>query len=126
MPRFVILRHEPSVSGGKPLHWDFMLESGDVLRTWSLESEPQPSCVLFAEELAAHRKDYLDYEGPISGDRGFVQQWDAGTYEVTREGPAELRVQLRGRLLSGEASLARESENPQRWIFTMRSERISS
>ena len=36
MPRFVILRHD------KPRgeHFDFMLEAGDVLKTWALALAP--------------------------------------------------------------------------------------
>ena len=38
MPRFVILEHDhPS------LHWDFILEVGEVLWTWRL-SAPRPFC----------------------------------------------------------------------------------
>ena len=32
MPRFVLLEH---VWNG--VHWDFMLEAGDVLRTWAID-----------------------------------------------------------------------------------------
>ncbi len=59
MPRFVVLEH---VWNG--VHWDFMLECGEVLRTWAIDApivagqRPVP-----ARALADHRRIYLDYEG---------------------------------------------------------------
>ena len=38
-----------------------------------------------AEVLPDHRLAYLDYEGPISGDRGSVTRWDRGTYDVEHQ-----------------------------------------
>ena len=51
--RFVILRHEPPVEGGgRPLHWDLMLEAGDRLLTWALDREPQLGATIGAEKLS--------------------------------------------------------------------------
>jgi DNA polymerase Ligase (LigD) len=76
MPRFVILEHDHH-----HLHWDLMLEAGEVLQTWRLAQPPiEPPCVIAATILGDHRRIYLEYEGPVSGDRGTVQRWDAGTY----------------------------------------------
>lgn len=41
-----------------------------------------------------HRRLYLDYEGPISGDRGSVRRVDAGTYERRSAAPGVFRVWL--------------------------------
>ena len=41
MPRFVILLHECPLDFERPTHFDLMLEDGDTLRTWALESEPR-------------------------------------------------------------------------------------
>ena len=62
MPRFVILEHDHPI-----LHWDFMLESGEVLRTWRLAAPPRPGADFSAAPSFDHRRVYLDYEGPISG-----------------------------------------------------------
>lgn len=78
MPRFVILEHDHP-----ELHWDLMLETGDVLRTWRL-AEP-PTAIgqsIRAIPIADHRTMYLDYEGPVSGNRGTVNRWDAGRFET--------------------------------------------
>ena len=74
MPRFVILEHDHPV-----LHWDFMLEAGDVLRTWRLSAPPIRGAIVAAERIGDHRRLYLDYEGPVSDGRGNVVRWDAGS-----------------------------------------------
>lgn len=81
MPRYVILTHDHPF-----LHWDFMLEGDGVLRTWRLLEEPVAGRTVRAEALPDHRDAYLDYEGPVSGGRGSVVQWDHGTYDVSEPG----------------------------------------
>ncbi len=76
MPRFVILEHDHPA-----LHWDLMLEAGDVLRTWRLAAPPMNSHAIEATALGDHRHMYLDYEGPVSGNRGSVRRWDAGAFD---------------------------------------------
>ncbi len=65
MPRFVLLEH---VWNG--VHWDFMLEHGEVLRTWAIDSPIVAGQDLPARALPDHRRIYLEYEGEISGNRG--------------------------------------------------------
>ena len=104
MPRFVLLYHECPPSFGKPSHWDLMLERDGVLLTWSLPALPAAwggeAGVGFeqidATRLADHRLAYLDYEGPISGERGSVTQVDRGEYDIVSEADDVLRVRLRG------------------------------
>ena len=97
MPRYVILEHDHPA-----LHWDFMLEAGDVLKTWRLAALPRPGAAVAAEPSFDHRRAYLDYEGPVSGGRGTVTRWDAGTFswEAADEGVA---VWLDGARLRGRA-----------------------
>jgi hypothetical protein len=104
MPRYVILQHE-TASG---LHFDFMLEAGNVLRTWSLAHAPAPGVEIDARTLADHRLAYLDYEGPISGDRGSVTRWDSGTYAIETESESEITLRLTGEILSGRATVAKK------------------
>lgn len=113
--RFVVLRHEPGEAGPRELHWDLMLEFGDSLRTWALMSEPHVGEAILAEELAHHRLDYLDYEGPVARGRGNVSRFDRGTFNVEEDSPEQLSVDLCGGLLSGRLRLTRDSAN-QRWI----------
>lgn len=98
--RFVILTHDHPC-----LHWDLMLERDGALRTWRLLREPAERGTSPAERLADHRLAYLDYEGPVSGGRGSVKRWDAGTYEVVAESEDELRIALHGTRLNGPGTL---------------------
>ncbi len=100
MPRFVVLEHDwPAV------HWDLLLECGPVLRAWRLLSEPGPGREVPTVPNFDHRLLYLDYEGRLSGDRGTVRQWDAGTYEG--EPADEWTIRFSGRRLSGQARMMR-------------------
>jgi len=98
MPRFVILEHD-----WPALHWDFLLETGPVLRAWRLLAEPCPGREVPAKPNADHRLLYLDYEGPVSGERGSVRRWDAGTFEWVTNGPERIEVALHGGKLAGRA-----------------------
>src|SRR5271168_476758 len=102
MSRYVILEHDHPV-----LHWDFMLESGRLLRTWRLESLPAPGKIIAATALGDHRLAYLDYEGPLSGNRGTVTQWDSGEFKPVKQTDEHVEVRLHGRRLNGTATLER-------------------
>ena len=115
MPRYVILRHDPPADAVRPVHWDFMLESGPRLRTWALQEEPRPGATIAAVPLADHRTAYLDYEGPVSENRGTVTRWDHGTYATLREDDTIWQVRLNGSRWSGVARLRRDAEGSQRW-----------
>ncbi len=102
MPRYVILEHDYPI-----LHWDLMLESGSILRTWRLAVLPSAGTLVVAEAIHDHRLHYLDYEGPISGNRGQVVRWDSGTF-ATRDWNAErIALTLVGERLKGELVLER-------------------
>src|SRR5262249_55736250 len=104
MPRFVILEHDHP-----QLHWDLMLETGDVLRTWRLGAPPAEG-EFSAEPSFDHRLLYLDYEGPISGDRGRVVRRDRGTYDLLTEGSGVLDVRLGGEKWRGTLQLRQGPE----------------
>jgi hypothetical protein len=111
MPRYVILEHDhPS------LHWDLMLESGDILRTWRLTAAPQPGMVIAATATLDHRRIYLDYEGPVSGNRGRVVRWDHGTFSWQQTESDRLAVVLNGVRLRGTVVLKRA--NALEWALT--------
>jgi DNA ligase D-like protein (predicted 3'-phosphoesterase) len=123
MPRFVLLFHESPAESSRESHWDFMVETGGVLRTWALTANPAMIDVdqgdIAAEQLPDHRLDYLEYEGPISQGRGRVEQVDAGQFEVLSETEFELALNLTGEKLNGEWSLIRDpSAEPDHWLFS--------
>lgn len=106
MPRFVILEHDhPS------LHWDLMLEAGAVLRTWRLAASPAQGVPIVAVAAFDHRPVYLDYEGPISGNRGKVVRWDWGEFDWQVDSDQRVVVRLRGVRLVGELRLVRRADS---------------
>ncbi len=120
MPRFVLLRHDCPPDYERPSHWDLMLESDGVLRTWALAKLPRASNdSVDAEKLADHRLAYLDYEGPVSGERGTVSRVDAGTYETLVEANDCWEIRLNGSVLRGRLALRRTANN--RWMLTVES-----
>ena len=100
MPRFVLLEHE-----WDGVHWDFMLESGDVLRTWAVDAPIVAGVELPARALPDHRRVYLDYEGDVSGDRGRVRRVDEGRYEPIAWEAGRVLVRVAGRQLVGEVEV---------------------
>src|SRR3954467_858911 len=101
MPRFVILEHQFPAGHERAGHWDFMLEVGSVLKTWDLPRAPSMGDAIDAEQLPDHRLAYLEFEGAVSGDRGSVRQWDAGTYQAEMVDEHQWRVALYGGRISG-------------------------
>jgi len=116
MPAFVILQHEMPSDHERASHWDFMLQVDDHLRTWALDEQPADGTTLNATQLADHRLEYLEYEGPISADRGRVTQWDRGSYLLIAKDQRSCEVELRGRRLVGRVSLRQVQD--QRWLFS--------
>lgn len=91
--RFVVLLHEvgSAFSRTDRSHWDWMFQAGDCLRTWATEplavpTDGRPSTIQArCEPLSPHRIAYLDYEGPVSGNRGQVRRVMHGDFETTDE-----------------------------------------
>jgi DNA polymerase Ligase (LigD) len=112
MARFVILEHDHPFQ-----HWDLMLEAGDVLRTWRLRELPLPGMCVVAERSFDHRPFYLDYEGPISGNRGNVVRRDAGHYQIESESESEIIFRVDGERWRGNACLRKDRQG--NWLFQL-------
>jgi hypothetical protein len=87
--RYVVLHH----TGIEQPHFDLMLEmsAGLELSTWRLPHwppHPDDQCT----PLPKHRRDYLEYEGPVSRNRGQVKRVAAGNYRVTRNSPTHVAI----------------------------------
>ena len=80
MPRYVILQHMMPPHSGRESHYDLMLEDNGKLVTWAIPELPRAGLQTTATKLADHRLAYLDYEGPVSGDRGEVRRVQSGDY----------------------------------------------
>jgi hypothetical protein len=113
--RFVILEHDHPER-----HWDFMVETRDVLRTWRLLALPASGSTVAAEPSFDHRLIYLDYEGPVSGGRGHVVRWDRGTFVRQEETAERLVFRLTGARLQGTAVLEQTVSGA--WQFTIHDE----
>lgn len=97
---FAVLEHRQ----GDAVHWDLLVQIGDEprLRTWRLADDPTAGhSPIAAEPIAAHRRRYLDYQGPISGGRGSVRRVDRGSAAVEALTSDELRLVLHGHRLDG-------------------------
>jgi hypothetical protein len=118
MPRFVLLEHR-----WDGVHWDFMLEAGAVLRTWALDAPIVPGKTQPARALGDHRLAYLAYEGPVSGDRGWVRRIDSGVYTPRVWTEERVEVELEGTQLVGLAELRSEGAGPaasaRAWAFRL-------
>ena len=95
-----------------------MLETREALATWSLAEPPDSAPQVPAWALADHRLAYLDYEGPVSEDRGFVTRWDRGTYQLEKYDRDELTATIAGERLLGQVMLRRLAESPDKWLFS--------
>ncbi len=102
--RFAVLRHDHSV-----LHWDLLLEAPQGCWTWRLLDAPDTAGPIRAERIADHRPFYLDYEGPVSGDRGVVTQWDAGTFVWITATDHHVAGLVAGRYWDGRIILSADS-----------------
>lgn len=92
--RFVILHH----ASPRGDHWDLMLENEEALTTWALPPQTLGEAfVCTAAPLPEHRLAYLEYEGPVSGNRGSVRRVDAGSYVTMEMG----HYRLTGRCVVG-------------------------
>lgn len=109
--RFVLLRHDVPESFGRASHWDLMIERPDLLEehrlaTWAIESLPlewikvlalnqtEGSDSVKAKQLPDHRAHYLDYEGPVSDDRGEVFRCLSGQAVWQEHAETRIMVQL--------------------------------
>jgi hypothetical protein len=89
--RYVVLQHSEI---DEP-HYDLMIETapGSDLATWRVSHWPPDATDKFTA-LPNHRRHYLEYEGPISGNRGKVLRIASGTHQIVENSPARFVIHL--------------------------------
>lgn len=132
MSRFVVHEHRATHE-----HFDFRLEIGGVLKSWTVPKGPSmnPAERRLAIRVPDHPLAYLGFEGIIpegSYGAGPVVVWDAGrVYYVGDEAPetalqrGKLLFVLKGRKLKGGFALVRHarSREADEWLLVKRKDR---
>ena len=121
--RFVCQEHHAS-----NLHFDFRLEIGGVLKSWSLPKGPSmdPEVRRMAVPTEDHPVEYAEFEGDIpAGNYGAGQHriWDRGMYKlldgddvIDQFEKGKLKIDLAGKKLKGVFNLFRLGGRDQ-WLL---------
>ena len=109
--RFVVLRHQ----GVPQPHFDLMIETvpGGPLMTWRCPRWPVAQETNLTR-LGEHRRDYLEFEGPLTGDRGHVHRVAEGSCELKWLSPHELEAKF------GNATLLLQRLDDDHWLASPR------
>ena len=121
--RFVCQEHHAS-----SLHFDFRLEIGGVLKSWSIRKGPSmnPAIRRLAIPTEDHPVEYLEFQGDIpEGNYGAGKHriWDLGNYKLLEGASSEeqfekgkLKFELSGEKLKGAFNFFRLGERDQ-WLL---------
>lgn len=95
------------------------MQDGDVLKAWRLLDDFACGTWLAAETLPDHRMIYLNYEGPISRDRGTVSRLAAGTFEpISTQSTAKQSFALFDCELATQADFCGDAGQSPAWRFS--------
>jgi len=129
--RFVCQEHHAS-----SLHFDFRLEIGGVLKSWSLRKGPSmnPEIRRLAIPTEDHPVEYLEFQGTIpEGNYGAGEHrvWDSGTFKLFDGELAEeqfekgkFKLELSGKKLRGAFSFFKLGQRDQ-WMLAKNKDRYA-
>jgi len=97
--RFVIHKH----TRGTDVHWDLMIEHGDVLKTWRLDNPPEKLATekTKATPIFDHDKKFLTYQGFVNNSTGTVELVDEGLCRITSDRENNFKISFEGKTLKG-------------------------
>lgn len=128
MPIFVVHEHHAS-----HLHFDFRLEMGGVLRSWSVPKWPSmnPADKRLAIMVEDHPLDYASFEGVIPEGQygaGQVAVWDRGTYNLLNGNINSGRIEfaLKGGKLKGIFALIRMKGKEKEWLLVKKKDKFAN
>ncbi|MCB9853118.1 MAG: hypothetical protein H6819_08480 [Phycisphaerales bacterium] len=113
--RFVVLFHAHPTEGD---HYDLLIETDAALASWRVLDRPESATTnrsIACIQIPDHRREYLDYEGPVSGDRGDVKQHDAGHCATSPLDAPRIAIRFAGKVLKGDFVLERDEEQTNQW-----------
>eukprot|EP00752_Nemacystus_decipiens_P016137 g14430.t1 len=115
--RTAILEHRTADG----VHYDWLIEDPRLpnpkatdARLWTARVTPPPQDWPRLRRFALtvippHRRVYLDYQGPVSGDRGEVRRLASGVCEVSLWSEVRIVMQLRTEVMRVELSLKQQA-----------------
>jgi bifunctional non-homologous end joining protein LigD len=130
--RFVCQEHHAS-----SLHFDFRLEIGGVLKSWSIRKGPSlnPTVRRLAVPTEDHPVEYLEFQGTIpEGNYGAGEHmiWDSGTFKLLEGASAEeqfekgkLKFELSGKKLKGAFNFFKLGQRDQ-WLLVKSKDKYSN
>ena len=109
--QYVVLKH----TGIDEPHFDLMFEtmSGSPLSSWRSATWPILNRTTITK-IADHRRDYLDIEGQLSGDRGYVQRIVRGYFNPVHISDGLWRITIRDLVATVELEFIRTTGD--QWV----------
>jgi hypothetical protein len=91
MPNYIVLHH----TAIETPHYDLLLDisPNETLATWRSNTWP-PSPGDELHRIQNHRREYLQYQGPVSDNRGDVKRVASGEFELLREEPNHIVIRV--------------------------------
>ena len=112
---FVIQEHQTPDG----VHWDLMLQEGDTLRTWRMNSPPRTvdAIAMPLERIHDHPLRFLTYEGPVQNNTSRIHIVERGRFKRIAQTPSQWSVVFDGVNLKGPF-LLRQTNTPTAWALS--------